>query len=102
MLHLIGAQRCSIIIGLYVPSYRKEPMRSLHFLRGAELSVAWKNKHSALEMRNVLFFFMLPHFLNRESVGVLFTFWESLFENEISRDDLKGIVSLFTHNLRVC
>lgn len=40
--------------------------------------------------------FLLPHFLNRESVGVLFTFWESLLENEISRDDLKGIVSLFT------
>jgi len=36
---------------------------------------------------------MLPHFLNRESVGVLFTFWKSLFENEISRDDVKGIVS---------
>lgn len=58
------------------------------FPAGAGFSVAWKNK--LLELWNV---FMLPHFLNRECVGVLFTFWKSLFENEISRDYLKGIVS---------
>lgn len=49
------------------------------FPAGAGFSVAWKNKQSALELWNV---FMLPYFLNRESVGVLFTFfqiiiWES-------------------------
>lgn len=83
-------QRCLITIGLCVPSFCEEPMRSLHFLPGRGLVLHGKISILLLELWNV---FMLPHFLNRECVGVLFTFWKSLFENEISRDYLKGIVS---------
>lgn len=68
-------QRCSLLIGLRVPPYSEEPMRSLHFKLGVEFSFAWKTD-SALDLWNV----MLSHILNRESVGVLFTFWKSLLE----------------------